>query len=365
MTGATGFLGSSLVATLLAEGLRVKALSRNDPSGERVRAAVDKAARGLGLELRDGQRALLSTVEVDFRDLPGTLPARVLEDVTDVWNVAAEMSYSSRKIIQSVEQNVMAATTLYRMTARHAPRCQRFHHVSTAYTVGFGTAEAHEVLDPTPKLINSYQLSKWMAEVNLVQCQPEVGLPLTLFRPSAVIGDRETGWSTGVSFGLFSLVEGILYGSRVGAGQIQLDLNGESRLNLVCVDTVVRRARNLLRAEAHRQPVEIFNCVGDESVRVSDALEPAWTQLGLRVAFSAPLLPVDAEVHRVIEKNKPFADMTWHFHADKLKKVLGESYVPQPMNTEIVRRSISHFLSHRLGELASSEGRLSPHPAPR
>ncbi|ADO68983.1 NAD-dependent epimerase/dehydratase family protein [Stigmatella aurantiaca] len=356
ITGATGFLGSALVASLLAEGHRVKTLSRNDPAGARVRAAAGEAARGFGLILNDRHWELLSTVEVDFRDLRSTLHPRILEDVTHVWNSAAEMSYSLKKILPAMEQNVMASSTLYALTARHARRCQRFYHVSTAYTAGFDVEEVHEALHFTPRLINAYQLSKWAAETNLFQHHQEMKLPLTLFRPSAVIGHQATGWSTGVSFGLFCLAEGILHGKRRNAGQIHLDLKEDARLNLVCIDTVVRRARELLRAEAHRQPVEIFHCVGDESLRVAEALEPAGSLLGLRVVFGPPQLEVDAEIHRIIKKNKPFADSTWHFRTDRLKQVLGDAYVPQSMNREIIRRSMMHFLAHRLQELAQEPG---------
>ncbi|WP_095982013.1 NAD-dependent epimerase/dehydratase family protein [Melittangium boletus] len=356
VTGATGFLGSALTANLLAEGTRVKTLSRNDPGGDRVRAAVEKAARGFGLLLNDAHWALLSTAQVDFRDLEGTLAPRVLEDVTHVWNVAAEMSYSLKKILPAVDQNVVASSSLYDLAARHARQCQRFYHVSTAYTAGFGIEDVRETLHFTPRLVNAYQLSKWIAEVCLIQHHQEKALPLTIFRPSAVIGHRDTGWSTGVSFGLFSLAEGILYGKRKAVERIRLDLRGDSRLNLVCIDTVVSRARALLEAAEHRQPTEIFNCVGDEDFRVDESLEPAWIQLGMRVEFGPPQHEVDAELHRIIEKNKVFADTTWRFHSDQLKKVLGAAYVPQPMTQDIVRRSITHFLAHRLREIAQEPG---------
>src|SRR6218665_177721 len=352
VTGATGFLGSALTANWLAEGTRVKALSRNDPGGNRVRAAVEKAARGFGLLLNDAQWALLSTEQVDFRNLQGTLDPRALVDVTHVWNVAAEMSYSLKKILPAVDQNVVASSSLYDLTARYARQCQRFYHVSTAYTAGFGIEEVRETLNFTPRLVNAYKLRKWIAEVCLFQHHQEKALPLTIFRPSAVIGHQDTGWSTGASFGLFSLAEGILYGKRKAVDRIHLDLKGDSRLNLVCIDTVVRRARALLAAEEHRQRTEIFNCIGDEDFRVDESLEPVWTQLGMSVEFGPPQHEVDAELHRIIEKNKAFADRTWHFHADQLKKVLGAAYVPQPMNQDIVRRSLTHFLAHRLREIA-------------
>lgn len=360
ITGATGFLGSALTARSLAEGHRVKALSRNDPAGQRVRAAVDTAARGFGFSLGAEDLSRLSVFQVDFQDLPGTLAPEVLEDVTHVWNVAAEMSYSLKKILPAVEQNVRATSMLYALAARRARRCERFYHVSTAYTAGFGIEQVRERPHVAPRVINAYQLSKWMAESNLLLHHPELGLPVTLFRPSVIIGHHDTGWSSGASFGLFFLAEALLLGKRRHAEHVQLDLKADSLLNLVCVDTVVRRALALLEARASREEREIFHCIGDELIPLAGALEPAWTALGLRAGFGPPRHAVDAELQRFLEKNKPFADTTWHFHADRLQAVLGEAYGPQPMTPRIAGRSLTHFLAHRLRELA----RAPVDPAP-
>lgn len=359
VTGTTGFLGSSLVANLLMAGMRVKALSRKDPGGGRTRAAVEVAARGFGLPLGAEQRARLSVVEVDFEDLEGTLDSRVFDEVTDVWNVAAEMSYSTRKVLQSVGQNVVASCKLYALAARHARQCQRFYHVSTAYVSGVACPEAREQLHLTPKLINAYQLSKWMAELNLTQHQRELGLPLTLFRPSIIIGHQETGWSSGAPFGMFSLAEVLLGGKRMGAEPLCLDVRGDLPQDLVCIDTVVERARALLMAQAHREPVEIFHCSADERLSLAEAIEPARLHLGLNVEFGPPRTPVDVEINRLFEGNKPFANVAWTFHADRLKRVLGAAYVPRTTHMGIIRRSMRHYLSQRLEQLA---GDAPAHP---
>jgi nucleoside-diphosphate-sugar epimerase len=355
-TGATGFLGSALVANLLAGGTRVKTLSRADPGGARVRAAILRAARGFGLELAAEHLELLTPVQVDFQDLPGTLPPRVLQDVTEVWNAAGETSYSLGRILQSVDQNVVATSTLYDLTARHAPCCQRFYQVSTAYTAGLGVEDVRETVHFTPQLINSYQLTKWIAEANLLQHHRDKQVPVTLFRPSLLIGHQHTGWSTGASVGLFALAEALLRGQRQGATHLRLDVRAETRPNLVCIDTVVRRALGLLRAEAHRRPTEIFHCVGDQLLTLADALEPAWRQLGLSVAFGPPWHPVDTDVHRLVEKHQRLANKTWYFRTDKLQRVLGAEYGRQPMTPDITRRSLAHFLAHRLQRLAQEAG---------
>jgi nucleoside-diphosphate-sugar epimerase len=356
ITGATGFVGSALTASLLAEGGRVVALSRSDPTGVRTRAAVEKAAEGFGLALSPEQWRGLSVVEVDFRDLERTLEPGVFEGVTDVWNVAAEMAYSIRKILEAVDQNVVATSVLYRLTERHARDCRRFYHVSTAYTAGIGAEEAREVINFTPKLVNSYQLSKWMAEVALLQQQKERGLPLTILRPSIIIGHERSGWSSGASFGMFLLAEAVLYGKQEGAEHLLLDLEPEAQPNLVCIDTVIRRVLALMKAESpSRQPAEIFNCIGDECVRTADVVEQLERVIGVRVSFGAPVNKTDARINAAFERNRPFANARWNFHADHLKQVLGEAYGPAGMSQELIGRSVTYYVARRIAEAKAEE----------
>ncbi|MDC0714891.1 SDR family oxidoreductase [Stigmatella sp. ncwal1] len=356
ITGATGFVGSALAANLLAEDTRVVALSRTDPGGQRTRAAVEKAATGFGLTLSPMQWSRLSIVEVDFRALDQTLQPHVFEGVTAVWNVAAEMTYSLKKVIEAVDQNVIASSMLYKLASQHAHDCRRFYHVSTAYTVGFGNNEAREEINFTPKLINSYQLSKWMAEVALIQSQKERGLPLAIFRPSVVIGHEQTGWSSGASFGMFLLAAAVLYGKQARTAHLKLDLDADTKPNLVCIDTVVRRAMALMKSESpERQPAEIFNCIGDECVTMTDVVEQLQTMIGVQVSFGAPVNETDAQINAVFERNKQFANGRWTFNSERLQQVLGEEYGPVTMTQDIIGRSVLHYVAHKVAEAKAEE----------
>jgi nucleoside-diphosphate-sugar epimerase len=351
VTGATGFVGSALVANLLAEDNRVVALSRNDPTGQRTRTAVEKAAAGLGLALGPIHGSRLSTVEVDFRALDETVPPQVFEGVTAVWNVAAEMSYGIKKILDSVNQNVIASSMLYKLASQHARDCRRFYQMSTAYAAGFGRDDAPEEVNFTPGLINSYQLSQWVAEVALLHSQPERGLPLTIFRPSIVIGHETTGWSTGVSFGAFLLAAAVLYGKQAGAARLSFDLEPDGMPNLICVDTVIRRALALTRLEGpSRRPAEIFHCVTDHGTTLADLLETISDKAGVPVSFGPPSSETDQQINAVFERNKHFANGRWKFHTKRLQEALGEAYGPVAMTREIIGRSMIHYLAHQAAE---------------
>ncbi|MET0403691.1 MAG: SDR family oxidoreductase, partial [Cystobacter sp.] len=231
--------------------------------------------------------------------------------------------------------------------------------------------DAREQLHATPKLLNAYQLSKWMAEFHLIQHQRDLGLPLTLFRPSIIIGHQETGWSSGAPFGMFSLIELVLGARRLRAEHLQIEVRAEAQPDLVCVDTVVERAQGLLSAREHREPVEIFHCVADTRLPMVEALRPASTQLGVSLGFGPLKSAVDVELDRLFEGNKPFANRTWTFRSERLQRVLGSAYVPRPISPDIVRRSTNYYLTQSLrlvaleqqaGPLSALSARLSPGP---
>ena len=105
ITGVTGFLGSAVAAALLARGLSVVAVSRNDPDGLRTETSILDAAVGFGLEIMQPMRERLTVVDARDASLAEALDAVSLRDIEAVWHCAAEMSYSSRKLLQAFHMN--------------------------------------------------------------------------------------------------------------------------------------------------------------------------------------------------------------------------------------------------------------------
>src|SRR5207247_6389267 len=75
--------------------------------------------------------------------------------------------------------------------AERCPSLQRFHYVSTCYVSGrhhgvFGEDD----LDVGQRFNNFYEETKFLAEVEV---RRRSGLPVTIYRPSVVVGDSRTG----------------------------------------------------------------------------------------------------------------------------------------------------------------------------
>ena len=69
-------------------------------------------------------------------------------------------------------------------------RLERLHYVSTCYVSGTATGVFRESdLDLGQSFKNHYEETKFLAEVEVAKS----GLPITVYRPSIVVGDSRTG----------------------------------------------------------------------------------------------------------------------------------------------------------------------------
>jgi long-chain acyl-CoA synthetase len=196
LTGATGFVGMEVLARYLERTDRhVAALVRAPSEAE--------AAERLEAVLSDlfGRRArrYSGRVEAVPADLTspglGLEPARADElaaSVTDVIHAAASVSFDL-PLDEARAINVDGTRRVLDLAAR-APSLRRFAHVSTAYVAGTheGTFTESDV-DVGQGFRNSYERSKLEAE-RLVRSHAP-GLPVTVLRPSIVVGDRRSGWT--------------------------------------------------------------------------------------------------------------------------------------------------------------------------
>jgi thioester reductase-like protein len=188
LTGATGFVGQELLGRLLDRGDRhVHALVRADDD------------RGAAARLPDHERLSVWAADIERPGLGldvGRAEA-LAERATTVIHCAASVSFSLG-LEESRRVNVAGTgrmTELAERCAECGDGLERFSYVSTAYVAGAHTGEFDEdSLDVGQRFRNPYERSKFEAERLLRERAG--GLPLQVLRPSIVVGDSRTGWTS-------------------------------------------------------------------------------------------------------------------------------------------------------------------------
>jgi long-chain acyl-CoA synthetase len=198
LTGATGFLGMEVLARYLERTDRdIYALVRA-PSQHAADARVRGTLRTLfGDEGAHAERvhAVPGDIETDGLGLEATSRDRLAEQVSDIVHAAASVSFSL-PLEQSRQINVGGTGRLldFAHLCRQSGGLRRFSYVSTAYVAGTHVGQFREdQLDVGQGFRNPYERSKFEAE-RLVRSHRD-RLPIQIFRPSIIVGERRTGWT--------------------------------------------------------------------------------------------------------------------------------------------------------------------------
>lgn len=196
LTG-TGTIGREILLALIAEPAnRVTVLMR-----DRGRRTADERAQRLFSDLCLSPEEI-ARVEILRGDLTcgncgidRAMQARLIDTLDVIIHTAAATSLiADRELCQNVNLGgTIQALTLAEECFSHG-RLKRFVHLSTAFIAGSGSAgRAREDELPTaPKHLNHYEWSKFEAE-RIVRAAMHAGLPVTIFRPSMVVGATTDG----------------------------------------------------------------------------------------------------------------------------------------------------------------------------
>ena len=185
LTGGTGFIGSHLAARLLQEGHFIYFFARGD--------------RNLGAQGRILQALapLLTPPKDQYRVLEGelTLPLEIaVGKIDEVWHCAASLSFKETQRVKTFAANVTGTDNLLRFIERNG--IGRLHHVSTAYVVGDrGGVAREDELERGQRFHNPYEESKMRAEQSVRRWSVETGGRATIYRPSIIVGNSQTGFA--------------------------------------------------------------------------------------------------------------------------------------------------------------------------
>jgi thioester reductase-like protein len=183
--------------------------------------------------------------------------------------------------------------------ARSLPNLQKYNYVSTCYVAGKREGRILETeLEHDAGFRNYYEETKYLAEMEVERLKSD--LPVTIFRPSVVVGDSKTGEIPKYD-GIYYLIHYL----RKAPGLLRLINVGNSnvKLNLVPVDFVVEgisalgnddEAIGKTIALADSDPLtteELFNAISETMTGKTSLVTPPagsvrWT---LSRSFSPPI----------------------------------------------------------------------------
>jgi thioester reductase-like protein len=227
VTGYPGFIGKRLV----------KYLARKNPQGRitlLVQPKFVKEAQGYAAEIEGAKVEVLSGDIVDMHlGLAGPEYQRLVQQTTHIFHLAA-ISYLGMPHDVARKVNVEGTRGVLEL-ARACGRLERLVYFSTTYVSGDRVGViAEDELELGQGFRNAYEETKYEAERLVAKAKQN--LPITIIRPSTVVGDSETGE--------IDRFEGPYYlGMLLVLSPLVLPLplpgNGVAPLNVVPVDFVV------------------------------------------------------------------------------------------------------------------------------
>jgi nucleoside-diphosphate-sugar epimerase len=295
LTGFPGFIAGRLVERLADEGTQFFLLVQKR-FVETAKTSIARISFEKGVPLENFALVpgdiTLNGLGIGSEDLE-TIQA----ETTDIFHLAAAYDLAVDKDIAYAVN--LSGTKNVNEFARGVSELKRYNYVSTCYVAGKRTGEILETeLEHDAGFRNFYEETKYLAEMEVEKLKSE--LPVTIFRPSVVVGDSETG-ETSKYDGIYYLIRylrklpGLLRTINVG--------NKRVRLNLVPVDFVVDAIAALSQDEktigktialADPEPLttgELFDLIAEKLTGKRSLLHPPekLVEFSLNTSVSPPI----------------------------------------------------------------------------
>jgi thioester reductase-like protein len=242
LTGFPGFIAERLVKRLANRDTKFFLLVQKDFSKKATQAVEEIAAKS------NMPRENFEIIEGDIREenlgINEEKLQAICESATDVYHLAAIYDLAVKQEI-AYQVNVEGTKNVNEFV-KNLKSLRRYNYVSTCYVAGLRTGDILESeLEHDAGFRNFYEETKYLAELEVEKLK-EDKIPLTIFRPSVVVGDSETG-ETAKYDGIYYLINYLRKAPHlfrfVNVG------NRDVKLNLVPVDFVVEAIACLAKDE--------------------------------------------------------------------------------------------------------------------
>ena len=194
LTGGTGFLGSHIAASLLAEGYQLTLLARPKRQAS-ASARIDQLLDWHGVDpaLRKNTRVIEGRIDEPNLGLDGGTYSDLLRNTDEIVHCASDTSFAERKRASVEAANVAGLENVLDLAARGG--CFFLHLISTAFVAGKVTGPCPEAFANPREFTNIYEETKCRGEWTARERASEAGIRLSIYRPSIVYGHSETGRS--------------------------------------------------------------------------------------------------------------------------------------------------------------------------
>ena len=295
LTGFPGFIAERLVARLARHDTQFFLLvqpqftEKASRAVQRIGEQTDTPLDNFALIEGDIAKPQLGISDEDLRT--------IREETTSVFHLAAAYDLAIAKETAFLVN--LEGTKNVNELCRSLPNLRRYNYISTCYVAGKRNGRILETdLQHQAGFRNFYEETKYLAEIEVEKLKAE--LPVTIFRPSVVVGDSESGETVKYD-GIYYLIQylrkapGVLRLLNVG--------NPNVRLNLVPVDFVVdgiavlasdERATGKTIALADPNPLttaQLFDVIAETLTKKRSAFTPppALVEKALMLPFSPPI----------------------------------------------------------------------------
>jgi long-chain acyl-CoA synthetase len=284
LSGATGFVGMELLARYLErDDRRVYALVRaadDDQAAARLRATIADLF-GNPDAYADRLTAVAGDIQAPGLGLGRGRREALAEEVSEIVHSAASVSFTL-PLREARAINVAGTGRMLELAelCRSRGSLRRFSHISTAYVAGTHRGEFREdQLDVGQDFRNSYEQSKFEAE-QLVRDHAD-RLPIQVFRPSIVVGERASGWTASFNV-LYSPIKAFVRG-----GLPALPARRSAPVDVVPVDYVADAVHEL-SSQPLKESATYHIVAGSAATTVGHLIDLAAGHLGRRKPLVIP-----------------------------------------------------------------------------
>lgn len=270
LTGATGFLGESLLVSLLKKHY-VYVIVRNskkESAIERIENIIKKFQ--LSNEKKTNLKVLIGDLTMTKLGMTDSDYEEVTNNITSIIHSAASIEFNLEyKDAKNI--NYYGTLELIKLAELIGDKFQKFIHISTAYVAGLSTQKFNGfMLEEGQNFSNTYEQTKYETEI-LLNNRMKDGFPAMILRPSIISPSSVDGYSHENCI-IMNMMR--LY----GRGLLEVfNCSATASLNLVPIDYVVKV---ILYFFENIQLSKTYNITYKNNVSIKSITKYVHTQLG-------------------------------------------------------------------------------------